>query len=176
MKHKYIAAALFVAFAAPALADQTAPPTDTHGPADTQASNARAEQIIKRLDTNGDGVISMDEFKYPGARFFKEADLNGDGAVTLDELNKRLDQKMTKRDERMKGHKGKMQARVNQMFKSMDTNRDGRVTPQEAKAYSFKRMDKNADGVLEASELTPQHQRRHWRHHQGDVPPPPKNQ
>ena len=167
MKHKFIAASLLLAFTAPAWADQAAqPPDNRQGP-------PSAEQIMKRLDTNGDGVIEESEFKSRGARFIQKADLNGDGAVTMEEMHKYLEQMMAKRQADMKERQAKMDARVDRMFKSMDTNGDGKVTMEEANAAAFKRMDKNHDGVLEANELTrPQH--RHWRRHgpEGDAPPP----
>ena len=167
MKHKFIAASLLLAFTAPAWADQGPPQQDNRqGP-------PSAEQILKRLDTNGDGVIEENEFKFPGDRIIKRADLNGDGAVTLEEMHQHFDQMMAKREAKMKDRDAKMRARMDRMFKSMDTNGDGKVTMEEANAAAFKRMDKNHDGVLEADELTrPQH--RHWRHHRpkGDAPPP----
>lgn len=167
MKHKYIAAAMLLAFTLPALADQAAPPNNQSGP------SPRAERILKRLDTNGDGVIEPSEFKFPGDRMIKQADLNGDGTVTLDELNQYLAKKMAEREQQMKQRSAKMQARMDRMFKSMDTNGDGKVTLQEANAAVFKRLDKNGDGVLEASELRPPHH--HWRHHPEGFPPPPRD-
>lgn len=167
MRYKYIAATLLLTFAAPVLADHASPPTSQNGP------NSRAERIMKRLDTNGDGVIEPSEFRYPGDRIIKEADLNGDGAVTLDELHKHYDQAIANREGRMSRRDAKMQARMDQMFKAMDTNGDGKVTLQEANAYAFKRLDKNGDGVLELDELAPQH--RH-RHRPEGVAPPPTDQ
>ena len=53
------------------------------------------EQVLKKFDTNGDGFLSLDEFKarpmaqkYPAAAeaIFKKIDTNGDGKVSLDEM------------------------------------------------------------------------------------------
>lgn len=43
------------------------------------------QQMLQQLDTNGDGVISADEFNGP-AQFFERMDADGDGRVTADEL------------------------------------------------------------------------------------------
>ena len=47
-----------------------------------------AGRIMKKLDTNGDGVLSTDEISKNGApaKMIQAADANGDGQVTMDEL------------------------------------------------------------------------------------------
>ena len=42
------------------------------------------------MDSNGDGVISRDEFVGRGQRFLAETDFDGDGSVTAEELEKGL--------------------------------------------------------------------------------------
>jgi len=53
------------------------------------------EQVLKKFDTDGDGSLSLAEFKarplaqkYPAAAeaIFKKIDTNGDGKVSLDEM------------------------------------------------------------------------------------------
>jgi Ca2+-binding EF-hand superfamily protein len=52
------------------------------------------EEVFKKLDKNGDGKVSKDEFQaHPGiknkeaaAKAFKSADTDGDGLLTLDEF------------------------------------------------------------------------------------------
>lgn len=41
---------------------------------------------LKTADTNGDGVISADEFKAAGAAEFRAADTNGDGYIEAGEV------------------------------------------------------------------------------------------
>lgn len=52
------------------------------------------EDVFKKLDKNGDGKVTLDEFRaFPGikdkeaaAKAFKKADANSDGALSLDEF------------------------------------------------------------------------------------------
>jgi Ca2+-binding EF-hand superfamily protein len=47
--------------------------------------------LLKRLDTNGDGILTLDEFSSRNAkrakRLFKRLDQNGDSALSLDEFS-----------------------------------------------------------------------------------------
>jgi hypothetical protein len=45
------------------------------------------EMMVVMMDTNGDGVLSLDEFQAIHARMFKYLDANHDGQLTADELN-----------------------------------------------------------------------------------------
>jgi len=60
------------------------------------------------------------------------------------------------------------ESRMDEMFKSMDTDGDGAVTVDEARAAAFHRMDKNGDGFLSADEFRRPHRERGHR-----FPPPP---
>jgi Ca2+-binding EF-hand superfamily protein len=48
-----------------------------------------SERIVKRLDTNGDGTVSREEFLAAAKQRFARLDKNGDGFVTADEIGQR---------------------------------------------------------------------------------------
>lgn len=52
-----------------------------------------AEELLKRMDANGDGVISRDEARGPMVDRFKLMDADGDGTVSREELKKRLERR-----------------------------------------------------------------------------------
>lgn len=43
-------------------------------------------EMFKRMDTNGDGVISKQEFMEQAEKRFKRLDANGDGQITREEI------------------------------------------------------------------------------------------
>jgi len=45
-----------------------------------------AARVVQRLDTNGDGVVSQDEFLAAAKKRFSHLDRNGDGFIDADEL------------------------------------------------------------------------------------------
>jgi Ca2+-binding EF-hand superfamily protein len=91
-----------------------------------------AAQRNQRMDTNGDGKISRDEWKRP-ADMFDKLDTNHDGYITRDEMRagRRFD--------------------INQM----DTNHDGKISKDEWKGRSqmFDRLDTNHDGFITQDEM-----------------------
>ncbi len=43
-------------------------------------------RFLARLDDNGDGIVTKEEFEAKGARLFRRADVNADGKVSREEL------------------------------------------------------------------------------------------
>lgn len=105
------------------------------------SASAEGKRKFDRFDTNGDGVISFNEFEMPKHRG-RKADLNEDGQVTREEVN-----------EHAQARSQEMLERASQHFSRMDLNGDDVVTPEEAKEAMFYRLDKDGDGYLSPKEL-----------------------
>lgn len=124
-----IAAALTAATVFSAAAVQAQPP-----------GRGSPEKMIERRDTNGDGVVSFEEFQVPprSEERFTRADANGDGKVTREELEATLNERSDGALER---------------FEELDADDDGVITEAERKRAMFDRIDANGDGQLDAEEL-----------------------
>lgn len=93
----------------------------------------RAQQMLKRFDTNRDGVIDESELEAAGKeratkraeRILKRVDANGDGKISLEEAESRRDPA--------------------RMFERLDADGDGSVTEQEFADARGKRRAKKAD-------------------------------
>jgi hypothetical protein len=104
--------------------------------------------MFKKLDTNGDGVISKAEFNAFNAKHFKELDTNKDGKLTLEELQGGHKQGM--------GH-GDGTTYLHQRFNAADANHDGGLDREEAKempmlSLYFDEVDANKDGKVTRQE------------------------
>ncbi len=134
----------------------------------------RAEFMIKRLDTNGDKKVSLEEAQARASDAFKAFDTNSDGQVSRDEIkakreafrearkewraakDKTGDEK-TAAMERLKDTRPAMMPGMRpKMFKHADTDKNGtlslaEVTEQAGKM--FKRRDTNGDGFIDASDF-----------------------
>jgi len=102
------------------------------------------QRVIDRLDSNGDGGLSIDEFREPPSAWarFDGADSNEDGMVTLEEIQSRIDEVSAEMGERAEAR-----------FVEMDLDGDGAVTEGERKQAMFNRVDTDADGLITADEL-----------------------
>jgi EF-hand domain pair len=111
------------------------------------SSFAQAEQgkrsDMRKLDTNGDKLISRDEAKANPmlSKNFDVIDVNKDGQLSRDEI--KAFHKAHKIDQDGDGNISRAEAAKNpkltKHFDEIDTNKDGVITPAERKAWMDKR-------------------------------------
>ena len=79
----------------------------THHEAKRGARRAqRQERMMKRIDTDGNGLISRAEFEARPKRGLMRADTNGDGAITPDEIEAMKAKRREHRRKRLKQQGG----------------------------------------------------------------------
>jgi len=110
---------------------------------------------MERLDTDGDGAVSVAELKARHQEFVARADANRDGVITREE---------------MQALRAKRRA-ARQARRFPDANGDGVVDQaeyQSAAAERFAKLDKDGDGALTEDEAKAgggdHHRGRHRRH------------
>jgi Ca2+-binding EF-hand superfamily protein len=131
-----------------------------------------ATQLISSLDTNGDGVVSLEEAEAGGganaAQAFQMLDANGDGSLSSDEVTNALQQA----GPRHRGHHhhakgaGSSGDAANALMQALDTDGQDGLSLDEVTAAvggdastdaisrGFSALDANGDGTLSLSELT----------------------
>ncbi|MFZ5609285.1 MAG: EF-hand domain-containing protein [Pseudomonadota bacterium] len=109
-----------------------------------------------RMDQDGDGAISRQEFASRHEEKFARADANKDGKVTAEERTAMREEMQKRMEERRKKMHEHMQERMQDRMAEVDTNKDGVISKAEHKAYvdkKFAEMDKNGDGKLTREEM-----------------------
>ena len=109
----------------------------------------RADAIVKRLDTAGNGYVTKDEFLAAAQDRFARMDVNGDGKLAPDELAM------------PRGPHGDKSAKAGgafaqKHFDRLDANHDGVVTKDEflaAAAAKFAQFDTAGNGKVTAAEI-----------------------
>jgi Ca2+-binding EF-hand superfamily protein len=103
-------------------------------------------KFMEFFDSNGDGVVTYQEFLDASKHRFDRIDTDHNASVTEAEFSSYM---KTRREERHKDHMARM-----------DTNKDGKVSKDEFLSASqaraqrkFDRMDKDNDGLLSEAEL-----------------------
>jgi Ca2+-binding EF-hand superfamily protein len=180
-----------LAFAAASLATSALAQQPAAAP---EARPGGGRVMMRHLDTDGDGTITLEEFEAVGERNFARMDADGDGRISAEDMNNaREDMMMQHRQQRAPdaqgdargggqrgqgGGKGaapdreqhRQQIRA-QRFAHMDADGDGYISKAEfeqRRKERFSALDANGNGAIEAEEL-PQHQGR--RMHGGNRNP-----
>ena len=109
------------------------------------AQKPSIKQVVRAMDTDGDGLVSFEEFELPekrrGADRLEAADTDGDGNISRAEMEAQLAEHVAADTER-----------AEKRFEQADINGDGFVTPAERKQVAFEMLDENQDGYLSAEE------------------------
>ena len=133
------------------------------------ASLAADERASERpsLDSNGDGIISFVEFQESNINDLSRLDTDQNGVLTLDEFLNARPMRGPRSGTRGRGanagggaienneRRERMVERITKQFHGIDTDGDEIVTPAEFQEATFDRMDRDGDGVLNAEELKP---------------------
>ncbi len=155
-----LAISLFAVLRPVAAADKTEPPQK---PAPGWLK-LTPDEFLKRFDKNNDGVLTKDELPPRLAPNFDRFDRDGDGKLDKKEIGLMLEAAQRMFAGAAPGKPGTKPAvnaaaveqRVNNVFQRMDTNKDGKISKDEAKnfiAQSFDRIDTNKDGFIDKDEL-----------------------
>lgn len=146
--------------AAPALAQDAAKPAAPAADQDAGPDDAmpmmgkmghrgmmRHGGMMARIDADGSGDVSADEFAEMGVGQLIKADTNGDGELSVDEIQTAME---ARRKERMA-----------EMYKRrFDVDGDGKITVAELKSQQGKRfamLDSNDDGSISPDEFRKMH-------------------
>jgi len=119
-----------------------------NAPATVGTHPAFFQHMLQKMDTNGDGRISEQEFLAASAARFKTIDSANSGRVDA--------QQMLNSPAAVE----RVQKRAQSMVRRLDKAGNGYITQDEVIAAAqkhFARMDKNADGKLTPDEFTPRH-------------------
>jgi Ca2+-binding EF-hand superfamily protein len=141
------------------------------GPADDKAQKQKVppafakliqgspEDFIKRFDKNKDGYLTKDELPPRLERLFDRVDANGDGKLDKKEVAQMqaiLRRQLGLEAEKKPANPQQVERIVANLLQRMDTNKDGKISRDEAKgplAKNFDLLDTNKDGYLDKAEL-----------------------
>jgi hypothetical protein len=116
---------------------------DRDGPGRQMRGDRDKAPRFERVDTNGDGSISFEEFAAVMDHGISNADANADGTLTVEEIAKAIEKRRSER----------AAARIIERF---DNDGDGKLTLAEIESRQkkmFALADRNDDGKVEMSEM-----------------------
>lgn len=139
-----------------------------NAPATADAPSAAFQHMLQKMDTNGDGRISQEEFLAAASTRFKSLDTRNTGSVdatamldspaTAERLMHRAQFMVMRLDKAGNGYitKDEVIAAAQKRFTRMDRNGDGKLTPDELSAP----RGRHAHGATPAANDTARAQRR----------------
>ncbi|MBV1867382.1 MAG: EF-hand domain-containing protein [Marinosulfonomonas sp.] len=99
------------------------------------------------LDTDGDGNLTVAEFRARAMDSFAAHDLDGDGLLSVEEMTEAAAARSS----------GRSAMKIARMMEFRDLNGDGALSPEEMAGNKgekiFGRMDADGDGVISAQEF-----------------------
>lgn len=113
------------------------------------AQAQRGGEMLRRLDANGDGLLTRQEAQTGRGQMFDRIDADGDGLVTQAEMN------AARSNARAQGE-SRAQERRQQGLSRLDANGDGSISRDEfvnGELAAFDRLDTDADGVVDLNAL-----------------------
>ncbi|MCV9962471.1 hypothetical protein OIU34_11215 [Pararhizobium sp. BT-229] len=135
----------------------------------------RAEWMMKRLDTNGDKKVSLEEIQARTSEAFKTFDADGNGQVTREEIKAKRQafrearKEMRAARDKTGEEKTAAMEKIREMrpamlpgmrpraFDRVDTDKNGSLSLAEVSEQAgkmFKRRDTNGDGFIDATDFT----------------------
>lgn len=115
---------------------------------DEEKPKSRMWQRLERMDANGDGKVSRDEFRGPD-RFWNRLDGDKDGVVTRKEADA-MGGRMGERGER--GGRAPATRGVRGLaLEKIDADKNGAISAREWAVF-FEKADKNGDKILQKAE------------------------
>ncbi len=127
---------------------------------DALADSQRALEFFKRLDANGDGLVTLEEVPDQVANRFEmlldRADRNRDDQISQRELMAVSRRMQARESSSMMSRPQEGNRAIAQMFRQLDGDGDRRVSRQEAPrrlARRFDRLDTDGSGYLERQEI-----------------------